>query len=284
MTIARPILRYPGGKFLLAPWIIEHFPPHRVYTEAFGGAASVLLQKTRSYAEVYNDLDGEVVNLFRVLQDEKQAEKLQIRLELTPFSREEFKLSYEKSDDPVTQAQRTIIRSFMGFGSDGAAGRPTGFRANSNRSGTTPAHDWMVWPETLWQYVERLSGVVIENRPAIELLQQHDSAETLHYVDPPYPLSTRHGKMYRHEMTDDDHELLAEVLHSLGGGMVVLSGYDSDLYARHFGGWKQVRRNSYADGARERVEVLWFNPAAWDALSASKSQHDMFSYPREVSI
>ena len=65
--------------------------PHRVYIEPFGGAASVLLQKPRSYAEVYNDLDGEVVNLFRVTRD--TGEELQRVLALTPFAREEYQAS-----------------------------------------------------------------------------------------------------------------------------------------------------------------------------------------------
>lgn len=274
--INRPALRYPGGKWLLAPWIIEHFPPHRIYTEAFGGAASVLMQKPRCYAEVYNDLDGEVVNLFRILREPAAARRLLTLLALTPFSRKEFQLSYEPGDDEIEQARRTIIRSFMGFGSDGAAGKSTGFRANSNRSGTTPAQDWANYPPEISAFIERLQGVVIESRPACKLLRQHDGEETLHYVDPPYPLSTRHGKLYRHEMTDEDHELLAFTLHDLKG-MVVLSGYDCQLYRDIlFPSWQRVERRALADGARERIEVLWFNPAAWDALQLSRAQRQLF--------
>src|SRR5574337_272680 len=88
----RPLLRYHGGKWKLAPWILRHLPPHRVYVEPFGGGASVLLQKPRSYAEVYNDLDGEVVNLFIMARE--RGEELAQAIELTPFAREEFELSY----------------------------------------------------------------------------------------------------------------------------------------------------------------------------------------------
>jgi len=109
----RPVLRYHGGKWRLASWIISHFPPHRVYVEPFGGAASVLLRKPRSYAEVYNDMDGEIVNVFRVLRDPARARELERVLRLTPFAREEFELSYIRDEDPIEQARRTIVRAFI---------------------------------------------------------------------------------------------------------------------------------------------------------------------------
>src|SRR3954471_8601570 len=99
----RPVLRYHVGKWILAPWIISHFPSHRVYTEAFGGAASVLMRKPRSYGEVYNDLDGEIVNLFHVLRGPRAGELI-ASLRLTPFARIEFEESYETAADPVEQA------------------------------------------------------------------------------------------------------------------------------------------------------------------------------------
>lgn len=266
--VTRPALRYHGGKWLLAPWIIGHFPEHRIYVEPFGGAASVLLRKRRSYAEVYNDLDSEVVGFFRVLQDGASAQLLLEKLRMTPFARAEFELAYSATECSVERARRLVIRSFMGFGSDGHNdARPTGFRANSSRSGTTPAHDWVSYAEALPALIERLRGIVIENRDAREVMAQHDALETLHYVDPPYLPATRakarngECKEYRFELDESDHEQLLGFLTKLKG-MVLLSGYPSELYDAALPGWQRVDRKALADGARERVECLWLNPAA----------------------
>lgn len=267
----RPMLRWHGGKWILAPWIIKHFPPHRVYVEPYGGAASVLLRKERSYGEVYNDMDEEVVAMFRVLRDPEQATKLIESLRFTPFSRNEFFAAYEDTGCLIEQSRRLAVRSFMGFGSDGFNKKVrTGFRANSNRLGTTPAHDWVNYPEALSLLVDRLRGVVIENRPAIQVMQQHDGMQTLHYVDPPYLPATRSNKSrgsgekyhaYRHEMIAEDHTELLAVLRELQGA-VVLSGYPDASYDDALPDWTRVERPSLADGARARTEVLWLNAAA----------------------
>lgn len=285
MSPKRPVLRWHGGKWKLAAWIIANMPPHRVYTEAFGGGASVLVKKARAYAEIYNDLDGEVVNLFRCLRD--QPDEMIRLLRLTPFAREEFELAYLKADTELERARRLLVRSYMGFGSDGHnAAIRTGFRANSNRSGTTPAQDWMNYPDHVPALTARLQGVIIENRPAVDVINHHDGSQTLHYVDPPYVPDTRsrksrRGKLkyhaYTHEMTDADHRELAECLHEVKG-MVLLSGYHSPLYDRLFKDWFFVERNSLADGARPRVEVLWMNPAC----SARAVQLTMFNQKRET--
>lgn len=274
----RPVLRWHGGKWRLAPWIIGHFPPHRVYVEPFGGAASVLLRKPRTYAEVYNDLDDEVVGLFRVLRDPAGAERLAELLRLTPFARAEFTGAYQPTDDPVERSRRLIVRAFMGFGSNAHASqhkghRSTGFRASSSRLGTTPAADWANYPEALAGIVARLLGVVIECRDAREVMAQHDGPATLHYVDPPYLPETRAlgnrydlaWRMYRHELSREDHAGLLAFLAGLEG-MVVLSGYPDPLYDATLAGWRRVTTETYADGARPRTEVLWINPACAAAL------------------
>lgn len=256
-TITRPLVRYHGGKFRLAPWIINHFPRHKVYVEPFGGGGSVLLRKSRSQNEVYNDLSKEIVNLFQVARD--SGEVLKRKLTLTPFSRVEFDLSYIPSSDKIEQARRTVVRCFMGFGSN-AHNRKTGFRAASNKSNTSPPQDWQNYPDAFDFIIERLQGVVIENKPAKEVCFQQDTPNTLFYLDPPYLPKTRDkGKDYEFEMTRADHIDFLGWARCLEG-MVLISGYDSDLYNDSLRGWKRRTKKTLADGARERVECLWMNP------------------------
>ena len=254
----RPALRYHGGKWKLASWIISHFPEHRTYVELYGGGGSVLLRKPRSYAEIYNELDGEIVNVFRMLRD--NGLELKRVLTATPFARAEFDFAshQDAAVTPLERARRTIIKSFMGFGSDSIK-RKSGFRANSKRSGTSPAHDWANYADCLDELVTRLRGIVIENRNALDLFQQHDAPTTLFYADPPYVHSTRTAsKRYAFEMTDDDHRKLATALHGVQG-KVIVSGYDCPLYQELYAGWRVERKDALADGARKREECLWLN-------------------------
>ncbi len=260
IAITRPACRYYGGKWKLAKWIIDQLPVHRVYVEPFSGAASVLLQKPRAYAEVLNDVDGDIVNLFRVLRDEETARRLQHVLELTPFARAEFEEAYEACDEPVERARRLVCRAAMGFGGAAVSRRSTGFRNDATRAWSTPAKDFARWPDHVPAFTRRLRGVIIENRPALEVIEMFDDPETLFYVDPPYPISTRNGRdRYTHEMTDDEHRELARRLRDIKG-MAVVSGYPCELYDELYPDWRRVERKAFADGARERTEVLWLSP------------------------
>jgi DNA adenine methylase len=261
--IRRSLLRYHGGKWRIAPWIISYIPAHKIYVELFGGGGSILLRKPRSYSELYNDLDGEIVNIFRVVRD--RGNDLREKLFFTPFSREEFILAYEPSDDPLEQARRTVSRSFMGFGSAAATqGKSskgknplTGFRSNTNRTGTTAAHDWANYPDAMTGFIERLRGVVLKNRNALDIIKIHDTEKTVFYADPPYLPSVRdYGNDYRYEMREEEHIQLAEKLNQVKG-MVLISGYHSDLYDELYKGWTRREKNTYADGALPRTEVLW---------------------------
>jgi DNA adenine methylase len=244
--------------------------------EPYGGAWSVGFRKPRAEAEVWNDLDDELVNLFAVMRDPAQGAALVDALRLTPFARREFFAAYEMSADSVERARRLIIRSFMGHGSDGASGQyRTGFRANSNRSGSTPAVDWVNLPDSLNLAIARAMGVVLESRPALQVMRSHDDVDTLHFVDPPYLKETRaranrradNGGVYRHELSDVDHAELLQALRDLRG-MVILCGYPSALYDDALADWRRIERPALADGALPRTEVLWINPAAVRATGA----------------
>lgn len=270
-TPRRPVLRWHGGKWRIAKWIISHFPEHRIYCEPFGGAASVLVKKPRSTSEIYNDLDDDVVNLFRVLRDENTAERLIKMIRLTPWSRTEFVRAYEPTSDPVERARRTVVRCFMGFGTTGMSNQGTGFRGRGERDNSTGPKDFDNYPDSLRLIINRLKGVVIENRPAIDVIKQQDSPDTLFYCDPPYPKETRSsyrsGRHYRHELSDFDHRQLGQLLRNIRG-MVVISGYHCSLYDDElFFDWKCVEKPAKADGGKDRTECLWINPAAQAAIT-----------------
>jgi DNA adenine methylase len=265
---ALPALRYHGAKYRLAKWLLPMFPPHEIYVEPFGGAAGVLLQKPRGYAEVYNDLDGDVVNYFRVVRDPVLRERLIEAVTFTPYARTEFELASEPATDPVERARRFAVRAQMGFGSAGATKGTTGFRIDTRRKYGTSQHLWARFPNNISYVGERFTGVLIENRPAIDIIQQHDSAKTLHFVDPPYMHATRvmgmgKSRGYVHEMSDRDHQQLLDVLLELDG-LVILCGYPHPMYQEALATWTlhtTKARISAGRGTALRDECCWINPA-----------------------
>jgi DNA adenine methylase len=263
------MLRYHGGKWKIASWVVSHFPRHRIYAEPFCGAASVLLHKRRSWTEVLNDVDGELINFFRVLQDGEKGESLIRLLSLTPYSRDEYVLAHESADDPVERARRLCILSYMGHSSVSTHGRPSGFRSRSHQAHTDPGHHWRHYPEHLADVVGRLRGVVIENRPAPDIISLFDAPDALFYVDPPYPESTRLTfGAYRHEMTDDEHLALAGRLRE-AAGYVIVSGYRCEMYDDAYADWKRVERQTIGDGG-PRTECLWISPRTVQAKQSEK--------------
>lgn len=267
----RPALRFYGGKWKLAPWIIGWFPrTHEHYVEPYGGAGSVLLRKPRSFCETYNDLNRRVVAFFHVLRE--RPDELVHAISLTPYALAEYTQSLDDPDpiDPLEAARRFYVRAMQGRSGPGAKYR-SGWRRWKTPAGNAPPS--LSWTRTthLYQVAKRLMGVQIENEPALNIIARYDSPITLFYLDPPYPTSARSQQWgnggYVHEMSDKDHVQLAEVLHDLCG-MVLISGYPCDLYTNLYADWHMVTTESYTDNNIQATEALWISPAAKAAYEA----------------
>lgn len=272
--ISRPALRYFGGKWRIAPWIIDQFPEHTVYVEPYGGAFSVGLRKSRVQEAIYNELNPDVVNFFKVLKTRPR--ELITALNFSPRTKAEFQKCQRIEGDALEQARRFCLYCQMSFGNGG--GRWS--------SGTSAARLRLVEHQDfdhLFAIAQRLSHVEIEQRDALDCIQIYDSSNTLFYVDPPYVQSTRGSKDSRHingaprrqyayEMDDAAHRKLAYALHACDG-MVVLSGYDSDLYRELFPGWRCLKKEARTSSRGQREECLWIKPKVGDLiwLPVSKS-------------
>jgi len=257
MTAPR-ILHYPGSKWSMAEWIIDHMTPHQTYLEPFFGSGAVLFNKPRSPLETVNDLDGDVVNLFKVIRD--RPDELARLVYWTPYSRQEYYGAYDMDGvDELERARRFLVRCWMARGA--RTSDRTGWRHNIDHSGPEVVKWWNGLPEKIVMVANRLKNVQLEQQPAIQLIQRYNRPDVLIYADPPYLLDTRSGRMYAHEMTDEDHAELLDVLDA-HPGPVLLSGYDNQLYNDRLRHWHRVEHKALAEAGRIRTEVLWLNPVA----------------------
>ena len=261
---ARALLRYFGGKWAIAPWVLAHLPPHRVYVEQFGGGGSILLRKPRSQIEVYNDIDSEIVGIFRCVQEPLTCRALMRRLKRTPYARREYERAFQPTADPVTRAARAIVRAYQSFHHEALfdPGKTTFADARHRAGGHSKAIEWASYPRSLAAVCQRLQGVIIECRDALEVIRAQDSADTLFFIDPPYLPTTRTRAGYRHELDNAAHLTLLHRLREIEG-LAVLAGYPSQLYDRTLPDWRRVERQHHAAGSlKPRTEALWINPRA----------------------
>lgn len=253
------VIKYPGAKWSLANWIIGHFPPHHSYLEPFFGSGAVLFTKGRSAIETVNDLDGDVVNLFRWIRTDP--ERLAQAIYWTPYAREVYNQAWEAQYTETDSFQRAVdfyARMMMGHGFR-TTGEKVGWKNDvQGREAAYAASYWCKTPGVVFEAAERLRGVQIESRPAVEVITRFNYANVLIYADPPYLLSTRHGKQYRHEMTDRDHCDLLDALKA-HRGPVLLSGYENDLYNDVLRTWYRDEATAIAQTSAKRREVLWMN-------------------------
>ncbi|KMV15910.1 hypothetical protein ACT17_22670 [Mycolicibacterium conceptionense] len=248
------LLRYPGAKWTLAPRIVAEFGPHAHYVEPYFGSGAVFFTKPPSLHEVLNDIDGEVVNFWRVLRE--HTEDLCWAIETTPWSRAEYEASTAPADDPIESARRFAVRTWQAHAA--VRSKVTGWRNRGPaqaRAGMSQR--WRKVPEQLRAVADRLTDAEIESRDALEVIERFNGADVLLYVDPPYLRQTRTAKLYAHETDDAHHVELLELLRRHRGPAVV-SGYASELYDDTLGDWERVvvRAPKVEKGAA-RDEVLW---------------------------
>lgn len=254
-----------GGKFNHLEWLLPLLPDSHHYCEPFGGSAAVLLNRAPSSVETYNDLDGEVVNFFRILRE--QAEELVRLLSFTPFSREEFYIAIASANGDVTQlerARRFFVRARQvrtGLAQTASLGRWANCKNTSRAGMSGVVSRWLGGVRGLPEIAERLLRVQIENRPALELIRLYDDTKTLFYCDPPYPHKSRgDSKAYAFEMNDDAHRQLAMTLSHCKGNVAV-SGYRCDLMDTLYRSWRRAdaRVKNCHSIKKPRQEALWMN-------------------------
>lgn len=255
----KAVMKYPGSKWSLARWIISFFPEHHSYLEPFFGSGAVLFNKPRSHIETVNDLDGNVVNLFEWIR--RDPERLAREIYYTPYARQVYNDVFAREpEDSFERAVNFYIRLNMGHGFR-TNGEKVGWKNDvQGRERAYAAQDWCSLPDKVMQAAERLRGVQIECRPAVELIQRFNHPGVLIYADPPYVISARSGKrrQYRCEMDDQEHHDLLDVL-GAHKGPVILSGYDNPLYNGRLKYWHREETICYSQVCSRKQEVLWMN-------------------------
>ena len=263
----RIVFGWYGGKFSHLGWLLPLLPRVHHYCEPFSGSAAVILNREPSPVETYNDIDGEVVNFFRVLRD--QGPEIERAIALTPFSREEFYHAVSDTLDGVSKlerARRFYVRARQtrtGLAQTGTLGRWANCKHTSRAGMSGAVSRWLGGIEALGDISHRLMRVQIENRPAIDVIKLYDSRTTLFYCDPPYLHTTRgDSKAYKFEMNESDHIALADSLKKCQG-KVAVSGYHSSLYDSLFKDWRRfdASEKTIHSTKKTRQECVWMNYA-----------------------
>lgn len=256
-----------GGKYSHLDWLLPLLPDCHHFCEPFGGSAAVLLNREPSPVETYNDIDGEVVNFFQMLRNRKK--ELIDAIALTPFSREEFDIACSKPHKRISnleRARRFFVRARQvrtGLAQSASLGRWANCKQTSRAGMSGVVSRWLGSVEKLPEIAARLLRVQIENRPALEVIKLYDHQDTLFYCDPPYPHEARgDSKAYGFEMTDEEHQELADRLHQVKS-RVAVSGYRCSLYNKLYKKWKCIKAPAKTCHSvkEKRQEVLWTNYA-----------------------
>ena len=252
------ILPYPGSKWRIAKQIVEYFPDHHTYLEPYFGSGAVLFSKPRSDIETVNDIDDCIINFFECLRD--HTDEFIWKVMTTPYARKEYESSFEKlytAKDPMERAVALLVCCWQGHGT--RLNEKVGWKADvQGRESAYAVKSWNTLPDIIRDTATRLKDVQIENKPAMSLIEKYDHADTLMYLDPPYPLSVRSGQQYRKEMTDREHEdLLEHITHAKA--RIMLSSYDNPMYDRYLKNWNRLSFQSSTVAGARREEIVWCN-------------------------
>lgn len=262
------VLNYPGSKWGMANWIIEHMPKHEVYLEPFFGSGAVFFNKSKVVVETINDIDERLVNLFTQIRNNPH--ELAELTRYTLYSRKEYELSQEKSGDNLEDARRMLVRCWMAIG--GKTNSTVGWRRNVSENGPYNTYEWNDMEKRIFAAADRLKDAQIECKDAIQLIQEYNRSNVLVYVDPPYVHSTRQSKHYASEFSNEQHIKLLDLLKK-HEGPVLLSGYESELYKEQLldCGWDyrtfEVKTGFTGTKRKTAVEVLWMNQVAAESSS-----------------
>lgn len=256
MVEQKMILKYPGAKWRIADWIISKIPSHHSYVEPFFGSGAVFFRKAPSPIETINDLDEDVVNLFRVVRE--NAEPLIRAVTYTPYSRQEYDEAFIRQPaDEIDKARMFLIKCWQGHGFRNITSHRSGWKNDvQGREAAYAMRNWYRLPQWIEQTIERLRETQIEHCDAIDLIKRFNYSNVCIYADPPYLLSTRGGKNYNYEMSENDHICLLETLLQHRGS-VILSGYKSSLYDEYLSRWDSYSINNLAEKGLRRTETIW---------------------------
>lgn len=272
-SISAPPLKWHGGKHYLANRIIALMPAHTHFVEPyFGGGAVLLAKDPEGVSEVVNDLNGWLSNFWRVLRNAQQFEHFKRRADTMPMSESLWKAAVAKMAAQPDVRQHDAVTAALMFFVRARQSRPglmqyfaTLSRTRTRRGMNEQASSWLTAIEGLPAVHDRLKRVVILNRPALQVIQEQDGANTLFYLDPPYLPETRTttDSFGAFEMSRADHEVLLAKIKSCIG-KVMLSGYPSELYNTQLSDWNRHDfdlPNNAAGGERKSrmTESVWCN-------------------------
>jgi DNA adenine methylase len=264
-----PPLKYYGGKHYLAKWIISFIPPHTNYIEPYFGGGAVLLNKDpEGISEIVNDIDGELTNFWRVLQNPVLFQQFYRKIEVMPFSQTEWNNYFKQSATKSLSVDLAI--KFFVVCRQSMLGKQTSFSGITNtrtrRGMNEQVSAWLTAVSGLPKISQRLKRVLILNNDAMYVIKSRDNENTVFYLDPPYLPQTRITQdAYKYEMSQKDHEDLLDVITDVSiKGKMILSCYNNILYNSKLRNWNRKDLNIAHHASTQKtkktmIESIWLN-------------------------